>query len=92
MQWVLKVFKKNMEVFQISYGVSLNNKVIHHHFKNQSEYLVEDERSKIISNDLKQRGFKFVGPVIIYAFMQAVGIYNDHSKQCFLEKVAINVS
>ena len=35
-----------------------------------------------ISKDLKQRGFKFVGPVIVYAWMQAVGLVNDHSPTC----------
>jgi len=36
-----------------------------------------------ISKDLKKRGFRFVGPTIIYAFMQAVGMVNDHEKGCF---------
>jgi DNA-3-methyladenine glycosylase I len=36
-----------------------------------------------MSKDLKKRGFKFVGPVIVYAFMQAAGIVNDHSHTCF---------
>jgi DNA-3-methyladenine glycosylase I len=36
-----------------------------------------------ISKQLKQRGFKFVGPVIVYAFMQASGMVNDHSPACF---------
>jgi DNA-3-methyladenine glycosylase I len=36
-----------------------------------------------ISKELKRRGFKFVGPTIVYAWMQAVGMVNDHSKQCF---------
>jgi len=36
-----------------------------------------------ISKDLKRRGFKFVGATIVYAWMQAVGIVNDHSLQCF---------
>ena len=39
--------------------------------------------STVISKDLKRRGFKFVGPTIIYAWMQAVGIVNDHSIGCF---------
>jgi DNA-3-methyladenine glycosylase I len=39
--------------------------------------------SEEISAALKKRGFKFVGPVIVYAWMQAVGIVNDHSPQCF---------
>lgn len=37
-----------------------------------------------ISKALKKRGFKFVGPVIVYAWMQAVGLVDDHSRQCFL--------
>ncbi len=36
-----------------------------------------------LSKDLKKRGFRFVGPTIIYAFMQAVGMVNDHEKGCF---------
>jgi len=37
-----------------------------------------------ISKDLKKRGFRFIGTTIIYAFLQAVGVVNDHSKDCFL--------
>lgn len=39
--------------------------------------------SDALSKDLKRRGFKFVGSTIMYAFMQAVGMVNDHSAQCF---------
>jgi DNA-3-methyladenine glycosylase I len=39
--------------------------------------------SEEISAALKKRGFKFVGPVIVYAWMQAVGIVNDHTEECF---------
>lgn len=39
--------------------------------------------SERISKELKRRGFKFVGPTIVYAWMQAVGIINDHSADCF---------
>ena len=38
--------------------------------------------SEALSNDLKKRGFKFCGPVIVYAFMQAVGMINDHEIAC----------
>jgi DNA-3-methyladenine glycosylase I len=41
------------------------------------------ELSETISADLKKRGFKFVGPVIVYAWMQATGIANDHDPRCF---------
>lgn len=39
-----------------------------------------------MSKQLKKRGFKFVGPVIVYAFMQAAGMVNDHSETCFRRK------
>ncbi|MEA2766137.1 MAG: DNA-3-methyladenine glycosylase [Gemmatimonadaceae bacterium] len=39
--------------------------------------------SEKISREMKRRGFKFVGPTIVYAWMQAVGIVNDHSTKCF---------
>jgi len=39
-----------------------------------------------ISKNLKQRGFKFVGPTIVYAWMQAVGMVNDHAPHCFRRK------
>ena len=42
--------------------------------------------SEAFSKDLKKRGFKFVGPVIVYAWMQATGIVNDHDKRCFRRK------
>ena len=42
--------------------------------------------SEEISAALKKRGFKFVGPVIVYAWMQAVGITNDHAPDCFRRK------
>ena len=40
-------------------------------------------RSEAMSKDLKKRGFRFVGPTICYAYMQAVGMINDHTKDCF---------
>ena len=43
----------------------------------------ETPLSQKISKDLKARGFKFVGPTIVYAFMQAVGMVNDHLVDCF---------
>jgi len=42
--------------------------------------------SEEISKALKKRGFKFVGPVIVYAWMQAVGMVNDHARDCFRRK------
>jgi DNA-3-methyladenine glycosylase I len=42
--------------------------------------------SEQISKEMKRRGFKFVGPTIVYAWMQAVGIVNDHSIDCYRRK------
>ena len=47
----------------------------------------ESALSITISKELKRRGFKFVGPVIVYAWMQAGGMVNDHSPDCFRRNV-----
>ena len=43
----------------------------------------ETDESKALSRDLKKRGFSFVGPTIVYAFMQSAGLVNDHLMSCF---------
>lgn len=48
-----------------------------------SDVPARTEASDALSKDLKKRGFKFVGSTILYAFMQAVGMVNDHTKDCF---------
>jgi DNA-3-methyladenine glycosylase I len=50
---------------------------------NTGPRLTQSPLSHEISKALKKRGFKFVGPVIVYAWMQAVGIVNDHNEDCF---------
>ena len=49
-----------------------------------SDLPAETDESKKMSKELKKRGFTFVGPKICYAFMQAIGIVNDHLIGCFL--------
>jgi DNA-3-methyladenine glycosylase I len=44
---------------------------------------VTTSESDALSKDLKKRGFRFVGSTIIYAYMQAVGLVNDHTEDCF---------
>ena len=46
------------------------------------DHVVKSPESEAMSKDLKKRGFKFCGPVIVYAFMQAVGLVNDHEIAC----------
>jgi DNA-3-methyladenine glycosylase I len=51
--------------------------------QNNGEIRAKSPLSEEISKAIRNRGFKFVGPVIVYAWMQAVGIVNDHADQCF---------
>jgi DNA-3-methyladenine glycosylase I len=60
----------------------VDGKPIVNRYKTMSEIPAETEISGIISKELKARGFKFCGPTIIYAFMQATGMVNDHLTSC----------
>lgn len=61
----------------------VNGKPIQNIFKSSREIPVKTKLSDLISDDLKKRGFKFVGSTIVYAHMQATGMVNDHLKGCF---------
>ena len=63
-----------------------NGKSIQHHFKSMSQIPAKSRESDVMSEDLYRRGFKFVGSTICYAFMQAVGMVNDHTVTCFRYK------
>jgi DNA-3-methyladenine glycosylase I len=52
-------------------------------FETLAELPAETALSRALSKDLKRRGFRFVGPTVCYAFMQAVGLVNDHTVDCF---------
>ncbi|MBN9377747.1 MAG: DNA-3-methyladenine glycosylase [Chlamydiales bacterium 38-26] len=64
----------------------VNGKPIHHHYRSIKEIPTESDESRALSKDLRKRGFKFVGPTIMYAHMQAIGMVNDHTQDCFLYK------
>lgn len=64
----------------------VNDVPIINKFKSLNEIPAKTEISDIMSKDLKKRGFKFVGSTICYAFMQAVGMVNDHTTDCFRYK------
>ena len=64
----------------------VNDKSIKNKFKKPSEIPATSEISEKLSQDLKKRGFNFVGPTICYALMQAIGMVNDHTSECFLYK------
>jgi DNA-3-methyladenine glycosylase I len=56
---------------------------LQNHYQSIRELPAETEQSRVMSQDLKKRGFRFVGPTICYAFMQAAGLVNDHIQTCF---------
>jgi DNA-3-methyladenine glycosylase I len=65
-------------IWSFTGGKPLNNKV-----KSMSDVPAKTEISDAVSRDLKKRGFNFVGSTIMYAFMQATGMVNDHTRECF---------
>jgi DNA-3-methyladenine glycosylase I len=64
----------------------VDNKPINNHLQSTSQIPAKTPLSEEISAALKKRGFKFVGPVIVYAWMQATGIVDDHIATCFRHK------
>lgn len=61
----------------------VNAQSVHNKFNLKDKLVARDEISDAMAKDLKKRGFKFVGTTICYAFMQAVGMVNDHVVECF---------
>jgi DNA-3-methyladenine glycosylase I len=61
----------------------VDGKPLINHWKTMKQVPASTELSEKISLELKKRGFSFVGPTIIYAFMQAMGLVNDHLTGCF---------
>lgn len=89
---VINNAKKFMEI-QKEFGTFANyiwdfveGKQIINNWKEMKEGPAKTELSDKISKDLKKRGFKFVGSTIIYSFLQAIGIIDDHIEGCFCKK------
>ena len=70
----------------------VDHKPIINHWKSLSEVPAKTELSDQISKDLKKRGFNFVGSTIIYAHMQACGLVNDHTVDCFRHSEVLQMS
>ena len=69
----------------------VNNIPIQNDNKSISEVKASTTISDKLSKDLKKRGFKFIGPTVIYAYIQAIGMVNDHTVDCFRhQEVQIN--
>ena len=64
----------------------VDGRPIQNSLRKMSDAPAQTVLSQTISKDLKQKGFKFTGPTIVYAFMQAVGMVNDHMAGCFRHK------
>ena len=71
----------NKYIWQFTNYKTINNKI-----KTIKDYQSKSKESDTMSKDLKEKGFKFVGSTICYAFMQASGMVNDHSEDCFRKK------
>ncbi|HJT63467.1 MAG TPA: DNA-3-methyladenine glycosylase I [Candidatus Limnocylindria bacterium] len=61
----------------------VDDRPVQNRWQAMEEIPAETDASRDMSNDLKRRGFSFVGPTIMYAFMQSAGLVNDHQVQCF---------
>ncbi len=61
----------------------VNHRPVQSSWTSLAEIPSKTEIAEKVSNDLKKRGFSFVGPTMVYAFMQAVGMVNDHVVDCF---------
>jgi DNA-3-methyladenine glycosylase I len=70
----------------------VENRPILNSWKNSKEIPATTPESECMSKELKKRGFKFVGPAICYAFMQAVGMVNDHTADCFRYREITKIS
>ncbi|MBO0888160.1 DNA-3-methyladenine glycosylase I [Candidatus Bathyarchaeota archaeon] len=79
---VLEV-KKEFGSFDKYLWQFVGGRPIQHGFRSLSQIPARSAEAEAMSRDLQKKGFKFVGPTICYAFMQAVGMVNDHTTNCF---------
>lgn len=75
--------KKEWQSFSDYIWHFIEGEPIKNHWKTHQQLPNKTDISDQMSQDLKKRGFKFVGSTICYAFMQAVGMVNDHTKDCY---------
>lgn len=68
----------------------VNHQPIVNHYANLKEIPANTPLSDTISKDLKKMGFNFVGSTIIYAYMQSIGMVNDHTRDCYLYRRDLN--
>ena len=61
----------------------VQGRTMHNEWQTLSEIPAKTEEAELMSKDMKRRGFRFVGPTVLYAHMQATGMVNDHTVDCF---------
>ncbi|MDO8728983.1 MAG: DNA-3-methyladenine glycosylase I [bacterium] len=83
--------QKEFGTFSIYMWSFVKGKPIDGKCKSQKDLPVYTRESEILAADLKKRGFKFLGPTAVYAYMQAVGMANDHVQTCFRYKELKNL-
>ncbi len=88
---VFRIVQNEFDTFDKYIWRFVNNKPINNRWKSIGEIPATSKESEIMSKDLKKRGFKFVGATICYAFMQTVGMVNDHIIDCFRYSEIINI-
>lgn len=79
---IIQAMHQNNEKFFEYIWNFVDNQPIINHYSDMNQVPAQTKLSQQISKDLKKRGFRFVGPTIIYSFLQAVGVINDHLDSC----------
>jgi DNA-3-methyladenine glycosylase I len=78
---VLELYKQGTTFSELMWSYVDDTPIVNN-FKSLKDLPAQTDLSKHISKDLKKRGFRFVGPTVIYAMMQACGMVNDHATNC----------
>jgi DNA-3-methyladenine glycosylase I len=82
---ILQLYKDSTSFSELMWSYVDDTPIVNR-YKSHSDIPAQTELSKRISKDLKKRGFRFVGPTVLYAMMQACGMVNDHTLDCFRHK------
>ncbi len=80
-QAYLAMKKSGIKLADFVWGF-VDNQVVVNHFNDMAKMPAQTEQSQAMSKALKKNGFKFIGPTICYAFMQSMGLVNDHLTNC----------
>tara|TARA_A100001391_G_C5040244_1_gene270680 strand:+ start:280 stop:849 length:570 start_codon:yes stop_codon:yes gene_type:complete len=79
---ILKLYEAGTTLSELVWSFVDHTPIVNH-YKTLAELPAQTETSKQLSKGLKEHGFRFVGPTTMYAMMQAIGMVNDHTTDCF---------